>query len=294
MTSRDNIIPLNRRQRLLRKAGEYVANMDRFLAHGAKAVTTLLDALPHADRGLMLKIIPLLGHVGRDNALGPLYRLMTDARLDDQLRRLVALQLALASSLSNDAGQIRAHLIVGLAHRDPSIRSACALALGWEGNLASVDALLNSLADPDGDVQAAVVSALASVGDRRVFDTLIRQLKNGTVHEKRCIIMNLWRFEDHLPRIETVYLDSIAHGSADVRLDAVCALAMLPMTTAIRDAYEGLLLDNDPRIRLQVIDNLSVMDPSNYHGLVDVLMELLADKNALVRRAAVSLFSRVD
>ena len=117
-----------------------------------------------------MKIIPLLGYAGKDRVLWPLFHLMIAASTDEQVRRSAAVQLGLAASLSADPSALKSELIENLSHPETYIRSNCALALGWEGNWPAVKSLIAHLPDPYRDVQAAVVAALLSLGDVRVFD----------------------------------------------------------------------------------------------------------------------------
>lgn len=286
------LIPLDRSIRLLNKTRGYLRNMEAFLSDASGAVSILLDTLPHADTALVLKMLPLLGYAGKDRVLWPLYRLVTEVSVDEQVRRSAAIQLGLAASLSDDPARLKSELIENLNHADASVRSGCALALGWEGNGSAVNSLLVHLQDPDRDVQAAVVAALSSVGDRRVFDHLVDHLESGSLEEQRIILLNLWRFSEKTPGVEVVYLDRLDRLTSDLRVDALSALGMLPLTTAILEAYRRLLTDENPRIRYQVIENLAAIDPADYALLSAHLQILVADKNDRVRQAAIRLLAK--
>lgn len=266
--------------------------MDVFLSDTAGAVTILLDCLPYADAPLILKMLPLLGYAGKDRVLWPLYHLMLGDSADDQIRRSAALQLGLAASLSEDTSRLKSELIKNLNHPESSVRSCCALALGWEGNRPAVSALMACLQDPDRDVQAAAVVALSSVGDGRVFDHLTARLESGALEEQRNILLNLWRFTEQNPRVEEIFLNWLERPKPDLRLDTLSALGMVPLSTAILDVYGRLLKDEDPQIRLQVVENLSTIDTTDYEPLKEDLRSLLADKDSWVRQAVIRLFSR--
>lgn len=286
------LIPLNRPGRLLKKTRIYLADLEMFLSDTSGAVTVLLDALPHADTDLVLKMLPLLGYAGRDRALWSLYNLMIAPSKDEQVRRSAALQLGLAASLSDDPSTLKAELIENLNNPEPFIRSSCALALGWEGNWPAVEALVAHLSDPDQDVQASVVAALSSVGDGHVFDILKTRLENGTAEQQRSILLNLWRFAERLPHVEDVYVGCMDVIAPDLRLDALSGLAIIPLSSAILDAYRRLLADEDPRIRHQILKNLSAEDPADYDPLKEILNGLLVDADPRVRQAAIHLFAK--
>ncbi len=286
------LVPMKRPERLIEKAQNYLADMEAFFLDTPDAVTIMLDALPHADTEFILKMLPLLGVAGKDRVLWPLYRLMRGGSADDSVCLSAAVQLGLAASLSNDSSALRAELIKNLSHPEASVRSNCALALGWEGNWPAVESLMAHLSDPDRNVQAAAIAALTSVGDLRVFDLLTARLERGTAEEQRSILLNLWRFAEKIPQVEDVYLGSMETLSPDLRVDALSGLAMVPLSATILNRYRQLLKEEDLRIRRQVLEILSAEDPVDYASLKDILCVLLADKDAQVRQAATRLLAR--
>jgi len=286
------LLPMNRSERLLEKARGYLADTEAFLAEPAVAVAVLLDALPHADTEHIMRMLPLLGFAGKDRVLWPLYNLMLEASKDELVRHTAAVQLGLAASLSNDPSALKAELIEKIDHPKPSVRCSCALALGWEGNWQAVESLMVHMTDPDRNVRDAVVAALASMGDVRTFDLLIARLETGTVEEQRSILLNLWRFAERIPHVETVYLDCMETLLPDLRVDALFGLSMLPFSTTILKGYQQFLRDEDPRIRRQVLQNISAAEPIDDEQLKDILFGLLADENAQIRQAAIRLLAR--
>jgi HEAT repeat protein len=285
------LIPLDRARRLLEKTRAYLADLEAFLANTPAAVTVLLDALPFADANLQVKMLPLLGYAGKDRVLWPLYNLMRAASSDDQVRRLAAVQLGLAASMSGDTKALAKELIQNLSHADAHVRSICALALGWEGNWSAVKPLMACLTDTDRDVQADVATALATLGDDRVFDLLTARLDSAMMEEQRSILLNLWRFAEHNPDVADVYLTAMEKISPDLRADALAGLAMVPLSPAVLDGYRRLLMDEDPAIRRQVLENLSHADPRVYAPLNATLRKLATDRDKRVRQAAIRLFA---
>jgi HEAT repeat protein len=287
-----DLIPMNRVDRLLMKARAYLADMASFLADPTGAVRVLLDALSHADTALTLKMLPLLGYAGKERVLWPLYNLIHDASKDAQVRHSAAVQLGLAASLSRDPSALKAHLIENLNHPDPTVRSNCALALGWEGNWPAVKPLMVLLPDPDQNVQDAVVAALSSVGDARAFNLLTARLEIGTVEEQRSILLNLWRFADHVPGVEKTYIGCMPTLLPELRVDALSGLAMVPFSSTILKSYLDLLSDKDSRVRRQVLQNLAAEAPLDDGQLNETLYGLLSDEDAQIRQAALRLLAR--
>lgn len=285
------LIPFDRTRRLLEKTRAYLADLELFLADMPAAVTVLLDVLPFADASLQVKMLPLLGYAGKDRVLWPLYDVMRAASDDDQVRRLAAVQLGLAASMSRDTKALTTELIQNLSHAQAHVRSSCALALGWEGNWSAVKPLMARLTDTDRDVQADVVTALSTVGDDRVFDILTARLDNNAMlEEQRIILLNLWRFTEHIPEVADVYLTFMEKISPDLRADALAGLAMIPLSQTVLEGYRRLLMDEDPAIRRQVLENLSHEDPRVYAPLNATLQKLATDRDDGVRRAAIRLF----
>lgn len=287
------LIPMDRPHRLLKKVRRYTSNADLFFSDSSAAVTLLLDALPHADSGLLMKILPLLGCAGDDRVLWPLFHLISSASLDDPLRTSAAIHLSLAASLSDNPLAIRNALIEKLNHPNAAIRSSCALSLGWEGNGPAIEPLAAHLSDPDQDVRAAVVAALSSVEDEKVLALLEDRIKRGTRTEQRVIFLHLWRFRNHLRQVEDIYIKYMADADTDLRLDMLVGLAMLPLSPRLLGLYRLVVVDDNARIRHQVLENLSILSPLEYRALNQQLRELLDDEDARVRQAAIRLFARL-
>lgn len=277
---------------LLKKATSLVSNTDLFFSDPQNGVTALLEALPHCRPPLVLKLLPLLGYAGKDRVLWPLYQLIIQPDQDEQVRISAAIQLGTAASLSRDPSTTIMLLMDHLDCSDLSVRSCCALALGWEGNNIAVNHLLSHLDDPDRDFQAAVVTALAAIGSVQVFNMLKDRLKKGSVEEKRSIVLNLWRFMEKTPQVENVYLDIIDPIEPELKLDLITGMGMIPLSDKILVGYRRLLREKDGQIRNQVLKNLSTFDPADYQVLTKMLVELAEDEEDSVRQLAIRLLSK--
>lgn len=288
------LIPMDRPCRLLQKVHRYTSNSELFFSDSSAAVPIFLDALPHADTQLLLKMLPLLGSTGDDRVLWPLFNMIASNSLEEPLRSSAAIQLALAASLSEDPLAIRNALIEQLNHPDASIRSSCALSLGWEENWPAVKPLAGHLSDPDQDVRMAVVAALSSMEDEKVLALLEDQLKSGTKEDQRVIFLHLWRFRRYLQQVEDIYVNSMAEADADLQLDILVGLAMLPLSPKLLDLYRLFVVDKNARIRHQVLENLSTVNPLEYSAIHQHLRNLLKDEDARVRQAAIKLFARIQ
>jgi HEAT repeat protein len=286
------LVPLNRRNRVLKKVRQHLVESPLVLNQVPDSLTLLLNALPLADTALLSQIVPRLGLTGDERVLEPLLGLIVEDEIDESVRRLAALQLSLAAAASDDSQALVEALIGNLDHPHPSVRANCALALGWRNHRSAVKPLLAHLDDPDRDVGEAVVAALTAVGTRAVFDLLTARLKTGSLDMRRCILLNLWRFERPAARVVSTYLKSMAVLPVALRLDALCGLGMLPLSKNLLRGYGQLLSDEDPQVRAQVIENLKVLPPRDYRSLWDCLEPLLSDTDNRVRQAAIRLFAK--
>ena len=285
------LVALNRSERLLAKVRGYLADTSAFFDQMPDSLTVLLNGLPLADSALLLQMVPLLGYIGDDRVVWPLFGLIVEDDIDESVRRLAALQLSLAAAASDDPQALVGALVAHLDHPHPAVRANCAIALGWPDHRGAVDRLLGCLGDPDRDVREGAVVALASVGATDVLEQLAAKLQTGRPDVQRCILLNLWRFERQVGRVAATYLETMNTLPAALRLDALCALGMLPLSKVILNAYGQLLHDDDPRIRRQVIDNLNTLPAGDYGSLWDHLELLLSDTDNRVRQAAIRLFA---
>jgi hypothetical protein len=283
------LIALDHSNRRLSKAHAFLEDPARLLSDPAGGVEILLDALPYADTPTLLKIIPLLGYAGRDRVLWPIYRLMEDPHGSEQVRNLTAIQLGLAASLSDDPSALNQTLIDNLDHPDASLRIASALALGWQGNHAAVNALFIHLNDTDEDVQAALVTALASIGEIPIFERLKKRLNTADMELARSILLNLWRFSDIGDRVTDIYLEWMQVAPDHLHPDILSGLSMLPLSPGILDLYNGLLAGDCPRIKKQIISHLLANEPIDFVALRPRLVELLNDSDDTVRQTAIRL-----
>ena len=268
--------------------------MEAFLNDTPGSITVLIDALPHASPSLKSQILPLLATAGKEKSLWPLFRVMMDSSVGEEIRRSAAVHLGLAASLCKDPSVVNAALITNLDHPEPVVRSCCSLALGWEGNGAAVPALMNRLPDPDRDAQAAIIAALSSINDDRVFDYLTRQLKIGNLEEQRSILLNLWRFADRIPEVERSYLEGLDWLPGELIPDILSAVSMIPQTEVILEIYRRLLSEENTDICLQVLENLEALDSLDHQPLNTCLQRLLTNKENRIRRAATRLLAKIS
>jgi HEAT repeat protein len=189
-----NVIDFKPKERLLEKAGSYIESIELFLEEQDEAVPLLLKALEHADHELKHEIILLLGSFAKQEMAWPLYQMITDPDEDEELRRDASIQLSVISPFLKEPQPLIDHLLEDIKSPDPELRLHAAFALGWEGNLQAAIPLIELLYDSDIRVQQTAVDALSNLRDDRILSLMLERLEHGPMEQKRCILLNLWRF----------------------------------------------------------------------------------------------------
>lgn len=287
------VIPMDRSHRLIKRVQVYTSNPEFFFSDSFNAVSLFLDALPHVDVDMLARMIPLLGCSGDERVLWPLFDIVSSGSLEEPVCTSAAIHLGLATSLSQQPIDIVNALIDKLNHVDAVIRGSCALSLGWEGNGSAIEPLMAHFSDPDENVRISVVAALCSIESENAMFFLVEKLKIGTKEEQRLIFLHLWRFRRYIRKVENIYIRYIWQADVDLQLDMLSGLAMLPLSPKIINLYRNFVIDDNARVRQQVLQNLSNATPFEYSALNPHISKLLNDENARVRKAAIRLFTRI-
>lgn len=134
---------------------------------------------------------------------------------------------------------------------------------GWRrGQRIAIDALLDSMDDPDVDVRLAVMFALRSMvvysGDvqRRplLVERLIKSARSSNERIQRAAIAALGRFPDHAEASLPVLVAALDDNEPPTRREAVSALAMIggrnrEHAAAIARRLQTMTDDAEPRVR---------------------------------------------
>lgn len=292
----ETIIPFDAQGRLLAKARGYAQALDQLIQDGPQAVDPLVRALPLADNDLKLKIVLMLGTMADPRVVQPLYSVLRDEGLTDNLRQAAAVQLSLAGGLlpATQRRDLAERLIADLTSDNAALRGYAAFALGWEGNQAAVTPLVAALGDDDLDVQQAAVSALTNINDDRLFTALAGRLKRGAKEQQRAILYHLSCFTRRRPEIAAICAEFLNHPDPDLRYDALVVLDTVSQTEKPLKIYLGCLQDNDPRIREQAFGLLAQSDRRRLKALQPHLQSLLHDPSPTMRQAAVRLLHHTN
>lgn len=291
--NRSKVIDFQPKDRLFEKAASYIESTELFLEERDKAVPVLLKALKHADQQLRHEIILLLGSFAKQEVAWPLYQMVIDPEENEEIRRDASIQLSVISPFLKDPQPLIDHLLEDLRSPDPELRAHAAFALGWEGNTQAAIPLIELLYDPDIRVQQTAVNALSNLRDDRILSLMLERLEHGPVEQKRCILLNLWRFYSKREEVVSVYLKYLDHEDADLRFDA---LALLGTVTEIRDyipTYRKYLCDNDSRIRTLALRELNEVGRDDLLGFEEEIQDMLSDPDMDVKKAAMKLLKKL-
>jgi HEAT repeat protein len=288
-----NVIDFKPKERLLEKAGSYIESIELFLEEQDEAVPLLLKALEHADHELKHEIILLLGSFAKQEMAWPLYQMITDPDEDEELRRDASIQLSVISPFLKEPQPLIDHLLEDIKSPDPELRLHAAFALGWEGNLQAAIPLIELLYDSDIRVQQTAVDALSNLRDDRILSLMLERLEHGPMEQKRCILLNLWRFYSRREEVISVYLRYLDHKDADLRFDALVVLATMTEAGERVATYRKCLGDKDPRIRALALKELNEVSTKDLLELRDKFRDMLSDPDMQVKKAAMKILKKL-
>jgi HEAT repeat protein len=288
-----NVIDFKPKERLLEKAGSYIESIELFLEEQDEAVPLLLKALEHADHELKHEIILLLGSFAKQEMAWPLYQMITDPDEDEELRRDASIQLSVISPFLKEPQPLIDHLLEDIKSPDPELRLHAAFALGWEGNLQAAIPLIELLYDSDIRVQQTAVNALSNLRDDRILSLMLERLEHGPMEQKRCILLNLWRFYSKREEVVSVYLKYLNHEDADLRFDALVLLATMTETIEHVTTYRKCLKDKDARIRALALKELNEVSGKDLLELRDEFRDMLSDPDMQVKKAAMQILKKL-
>ena len=207
--------------------------------------------------------------------------------------------------------------VAALEDPDPSVRRLSAHMLGDLDAPDARGALVRALDDEDADVRATAMHSLTTVGDSSALPVLVERLNDpdprvrlaaldavgslGTATELRAV-QPLLQDPDPMVRARAAGL-LLTHGpdpeaertlvqlaeSADPEARAAAYRALRGVETAFDLSLSGLR-DPAAAVRAEAVRALAAIDPQR---AVDVLIEALADENALVRGAVADGFGSI-
>jgi HEAT repeat protein len=290
---KNHVIALEPKARILDRARKYVESVESFLDDGDQAVSLLLRAMKHADRGLKREITFVLGTFAKEQVVWPLYEIMIDSSEDEESRHNASIQLSVIGPFLKDPQALVDRLLKDVESSDPERRLHATFAIGWAGNFQAATALIARLYDSDRRVQQTAVNALCNLRDHKIFDLLIDRLHHGPLEQKSTILYNLWRFDSRGERAKEIYLEYLEHDEPDIRFDAWVCLGRVTETRDYPDVYRHCLKDSDQRIRELALKRLAEEAGANLvHLLLADIEVLLDDPHMKIKKAALEILQR--
>ncbi len=285
-----------------------LGDLDRAAILGKVAIGPLSEALRQGTYQKRVKAVHRLAEIGDPSAVEPLLAAVGDP--DGLVRAAVA----------NALGQLGDARVVGqlavlLKDRDPNVRAAAAGALGVVGDQRAVEPLVRMAGDPHWEVRAAVLEALGRLRDPRASDALATGLRDADREVRERAAEALGRLGDS--RAIGPLLTAALDAESTVRQASLRALQRLNpfwyQSAEARDNIEvvrACARQRDYGIQLTAMDILRRMGetPTPAAGVAqrptetgvvrrrtgrDVLVDLLADRQAELRQAAVEGLARL-
>jgi HEAT repeat protein len=288
----DGPIEFEPKKAILRRARDCLESVETFLDGRGHSVPLLLKALRLCEGDFKREIMLLLGSFAKEDVAWPLYEILSDPCEDEGIRNQAAIQLSLICPCLKEPQAILDRLLEDMASPDPELRLHATFAVGWKGNVQAAIPIIERLYDTDLRVQQAAVNALANLEDDRILNMLLERLEHGPLPQKRCILMNLWRFQSKREEVTAVYLRYLGHEDPDLRLEA---LALLAHVAEVRDhlfVYRRCLRDSDERIRLLALRRLGEEEGGVLDGLRGEIEGMVQDRDMSVKRAALEILKR--
>jgi len=290
---KNSVIEFEPKERMLAKAKAYVDSVESFLDGGDQAVSLLLRATKHADRGLKREIMFVLGTFAKEEVLWPLYEIMSDSSEDEEARHDAAIQLSVIGPFLKDPQPLVERLLKEIESSDAERRLHATFAMGWKGNSQAAIPLIGRLYDQDVRVQQTAVNALSNLRDDRILDLLLDRLEHGPLEQKRNILFNLWRFHSKQAKVTEVYLKYLDHEDPDLRFDALVCLGPITQPREHLEVYRKCLNDGDARVRELALKRLAEEGgesvPKSFSAEIEALLN---DPEMKVKKAALDLIRK--
>ena len=288
-----NVIDFEPRERLFEKVRSYTESVELFLEERDKAVPLLLKALKYADQKLKHKIILLLGSFAKQEVAWPLYRMLVDPDESEDVRNDASVQLSVITPFLEDPEPLTDRLLEDIRSPDLELRLYAAFALGWEGNTQAAIPLIELLYDSDIRIQQTAVNALSNLRDDRILSLMLERLEHGPLEQKRCILLNLWRFYSKRDKVVSIYLKYLNHEETDLRFDALVLFSLVTETIEHIPVYRKCLRDKDHRIRALSLKQLSEVSSEDLLGLKEEIQQMLSDPNMEVKKGAMEILKKL-
>jgi HEAT repeat protein len=290
---RNRVIEFEPKERILEKARKYIDSVEDFLEERNQAIPLLLKAMKLADRDFKYEIMLVLGSFAKQEAVWPLYDMMTDPSETEEVRQDAAIHLSVVGPFIKDPQPLIDKLLNEIESSDAERRLHATFAIGWRGNFQAATALIARLYDTDLRVQETAVNALCNLRDDRILELLVDRLEHGPMEQKRSILFNLWRFDSREEKVRKIYLKYLEHKDPDIRFDALVCLGPVAQARDYPEVYRKCLKDEDSRLRELALKRLAEeTGESILKSLRAEIEPLLDDPDMKVKKAALNILKK--
>lgn len=270
---------------LISRAEEYLNNPGLILNDRERGINCLLKAIRLVDPDMRRKIVVLLGSLGSEDVIDPLYEILIDPDEPDELREEAAININVLGPFLRSPGPRTEKLIRLVEHGCHEERALAIVALGWEGNHAAVDTLCRCLDDSSEEIQELSVFSLCSIGESSMLDILAERLESASLDQRRAILYSIWRFRDRALDVERIYRRELEDGDRRLKTDVLIVFGELEKRVNHSDIYLDYLHDADSRIRAIALERLGSVGGIS----TDTAISFLEDPSMEVKRAAIHI-----
>ncbi|MCU0785856.1 MAG: HEAT repeat domain-containing protein [Verrucomicrobia bacterium] len=285
-----------------------MGEIERTLVFGAAAVNAVAAVLKTGSYEKRVAAVNVLGEINEPTVIKPLQDALRDP--DALVRTAVAYALARVGG-----PQVVPGLIHALKDNDRNVRVAVAVALGKLSDARAVEPLILLLKDKEWEVRAAALESLGRLGDARAFKPVAERLDDKDQEVRQYAVDAVAQVGDE-SIIEKLVL-TMVDGHSGVRQAAARALPRLDPYWDRSERVQRLLptlqtaaRNKDSAVQFaasNLLKRLSGRSSSEgtlalarseverkRHTIVTILQDLLRDRDAEVRLAAVESIARLE
>ncbi|MEX0727538.1 MAG: HEAT repeat domain-containing protein [Planctomycetaceae bacterium] len=247
----------------------------------AAAVSELLKLLKHADPGIVLEAVVLLGHL-RD-------RQATDALIPFLNSDSAVFQAHAAESLGKISDpKTVAPLCQAAQSPHAGVRANAVAALASSGDKKSEKILLPCLHDRDDELRYHAVKGLAHIGDRRYLSAIVPLLADENDRVRGALADAFGELVE--PRCIEPLLHLLQDQQESVRLKAATSLKKYRDPRIVPFLINGLN-DDGETVQLRCIDTLG--EQKSPDGVVPLISKLTINRSMTTRAAAAKALGEI-
>ena len=182
-------------------------------------------------------------------------------------------------------------LIKALEDKDGSVRANAAFALGEIGDEKALEPLLKEIKDKNHLVRIKTVKALGLLGNTKAVEALIEAMEDKNAEVRASAALSLGEIGDEKALNALIEKAENKKEDKDVRVEAICALGMLKVDSAIPVLIK-LMKDSEEDIRGWSADSIGKI--GNPEAIEDLKKSMEKEKNTGVKEKLQSAITSLE